>query len=82
MTPVSKVPRLPLKTYLKTLFAISLYSDVSTNSFSKFHMPKPVIQEYLYEEHDQITQQDACKSLGKFQTTIIIESTLDNENCH
>lgn len=45
-------------------------------------MPKLVIQEYLYKEHDQITQQDACKSLGKFQTTIITESTLNNENCH
>lgn len=40
-------------------------------------MPKLVIQEYLYQEHNQITQQDACKPLGKLQTIIIIESTLE-----
>lgn len=68
-----KVPRLPLEKYPRT---ISLYFEVSTNSFSKFCVPKLVIREYLYQEHDQITQQDACKSLGKCQTIIIIESTL------
>lgn len=59
------------------LFAVSLYPDVSANSSSKPCVPKLVTQEYLYQEHDQITQQDACKSLGKFQTTVIIESTLE-----
>jgi len=78
MTQLSKSSKATFKEIPETmLLTISLYSDVSTNSFRKFCVPKLVIPKYLYQEHDQITQQAACKSLGKFQTIIATESTLE-----
>lgn len=67
------VPRLPLKKYQRIMFfVISLYSDVSINSFWKFCTPELVIQKYLYQEHGQMIQQCVCKLLEKIQITMII----------